>query len=75
MAPTRNATAARGRLDSGDLSKDLPEPGRDGRTDPAPAPTDRRLPGPFQRQNMTEAAIMDKSGNKPPNIGHFPQIR
>jgi hypothetical protein len=71
MAPTRNATAASGRLDSGDGSNDPPEPGLDGRVDPTPAPADRRLPGPFQRQNMTEAAIMDKSGNTPPNIGHF----
>jgi hypothetical protein len=72
MAPIRNATAVCGRLDSGDGSNDSPEPGHDGRVDPVPVIADRRLPGPFQRQNMTEAAIMDKSGNTPPNIGHFP---
>jgi hypothetical protein len=71
MAPTRNATAARGRLESGDASIDSPEPSHDGRVDPAPAFADRRFPGPLQNQNMTEAAIMDKSGNTPPNIGHF----
>jgi hypothetical protein len=69
MAPTRNATAVRGRLESGDASTDSPESGRD---DPAPACADRRFPGPFQAQKMTEAAKMDKSGNTPPNIGHFP---
>jgi hypothetical protein len=71
MAPTRNATAARGRLDSGDLAIDSPEPRRDGRADPAPALADRRFPSPFQEVNMTEAAIIDKSGNTSPNIGHF----
>jgi len=71
MAPTRNAKAASGRLESGDVSNDSPEPGRDSRVDPAPTPADRRFPGPFQSQNMAEAAIMDKSGNTPPNIGHF----
>jgi len=71
MAPTRNATAARGRLESGDTSNVSPEPGRDGRVDPAAMLADRRFPGPFQPENMTEAAIMDKSGNTPPNIGHF----
>jgi hypothetical protein len=70
MAPTRNATAARGRLESGDSAIDSPEPGRDGRVD-APALADRRFPGPFEEENMTEAAIMNKSGNTPPNIGHF----
>jgi hypothetical protein len=71
MAPTRNAAAACGRLDSGAGSTDPPEPGHDGSVDPAPSFADPRLPGPFQ-ENMTEAAIMDKSGNTPPNIGHFP---
>jgi hypothetical protein len=72
MAPIRNATAACGRLDSGDASNSPPEPGRDGRVDPASLSADRRSPGPFQEENMTDAAIMDKSGNTPPNIGHFP---
>jgi hypothetical protein len=71
MALIRNATAARGRLESGDSSIDSPEPDRDGRVDPALMLADRRFPGPFQNQNMTEAAIMDKSGNTCPNIGHF----
>jgi hypothetical protein len=75
MAPTRNAKAAHGRLESGDKSKNSPEPGRDGRVDPALSAADRPLPGSFRAQNMTEAAIMDKCGNTPPNIGHFPKIR
>jgi hypothetical protein len=72
MAPTRNATAACGRLGSGDASNSPPEPGRNGRVDPIPPSADRRFPGPFQEENMTDAALMDKSGNTPPNIGHFP---
>jgi hypothetical protein len=72
MAPTRNATAVCGRLGSGDGSTDPPEPGHDGRVDPALSLAERRFPGLFQGQNMTEAAIMDKSGNTFPNIGHFP---
>jgi hypothetical protein len=75
MAPTRNAKAAGGRLDSGVASNDVPEPGRDGRADPAPSAAGRRLPDAFQGQNMTEAAIMDKSGSTPPNIGQLSQIR
>jgi hypothetical protein len=75
MAPIQNAKAARGRLDSGDASNDSPEAGRDGRVDTAPSWVARRLSGAFQGQNMTEAAIMDKSGKSAPNIGHFPEIR
>jgi len=72
MAPTRDATVVCGRLESADGSNDPPDPGHDGRVDPASSLADRRLPGPFQGQNMIDAAIMDKSGNTPPNIGHFP---
>jgi hypothetical protein len=72
MAPTRNATAACGRLESGDASNSSPDPGGDGRDDPIAPAADRRFPGPFQEENITDAAIMDKSGNTPANIGHFP---
>jgi hypothetical protein len=71
MAPTRNAKAAGGRLDSGIASKISPEPGHDGRAEPAPSVAGRRLPNAFQGQNMTEATMMDKSGNTPPNIGQL----
>jgi hypothetical protein len=73
MAPTRNARIAGSRRDSGVASKISPVSGRDGRADPAPF-AGRRLPDPFEDQNMTEAAIMDKSGNTPPNIGQLSQI-
>jgi len=69
MAPT--AKAVSGPLASGGESICPPEPGRDGRVDPNTSFADRRFPGPFQGQNMTEAAIIDKSGTPPPNIGHF----
>jgi hypothetical protein len=69
MALARNATAACARLESGDPTIGPPEPGRAGRADSL---VDRRLPGPFQAEKIADAAIMDKSGNTPPNIGHFP---
>jgi hypothetical protein len=72
MAPGRDATAACARRDSGDATNGLPEPGRDGRVDRTPGSADRDFPGPFQAEKTTDAAIMDKSGNTPPNIGHFP---
>ena len=72
MAPTRNAKAACGRSNSGDSSSGPPEPGRNGRADPALSAAGRRFPGRFQGENMAEAVIMDKSGKTPPNIGHFP---
>jgi hypothetical protein len=72
MAPIRNATAACGRLESGDTSNGSPGPDRNGRVDPTPSYADRRFPDPLRNLNMTDAAIMDKSGNTPPNIGHFP---
>jgi hypothetical protein len=66
MAPTRNATAVCARLESGDAAIGPPQPGR------ADSLVDRRLPGPFRAEKIADAAIMDKSGNTPPNIGHFP---
>jgi hypothetical protein len=72
MAPTRDATAAGARLESGDATICPPGPGRDGCVDPTPRSADRRLPGPLQEENITDAAIMDNSGDTPPNIGHFP---
>src|SRR5262249_16703397 len=72
MAPT--AKAVSGPLASGGESKCPSESGRNGRVDPDNSFEDRWFPGPFQGQNKTEAAIIDKSGPKPPNIGHFSQI-
>src|SRR5689334_20103952 len=40
--------------------------------DPTLLSVDRCGPGSLRDQNTTDAAIMDKSGNTPPNIGHFP---
>src|SRR5689334_3029049 len=72
MAPTRHATAACGRAEPDDATNCPREPRRAG---PTPMSVDRCLPGFFQGQSMTDGATMDTSGNTPPNIGRFPQIR